>query len=240
MTKYALLIVLFLNYSLLSAQKSVKAAIVFELFTSQGCSSCPPADKLLEEIKINYTNQNVYVLSYHVDYWNRLGWKDPFSNVSYSNYQSEYAKQFKSQSVYTPQLVVNGNEHYTGSNQVKVKQSLAKYQKNSKSNTSINITDIKKTDTAVHFNYKVNGTNINNTLFAIVVSKRSTKIYRGENNNRTLDNHNIVANFRSSKQEAGAISISIPNWITANDELNLISYTKDNSLKVTGATSIML
>ena len=69
------------------AQKN-KSIVVLELFTSQGCSSCPPADILLKDIKSKYNHQQVYVLSYHVDYWNRLGWKDPFSKPEFSDYAS--------------------------------------------------------------------------------------------------------------------------------------------------------
>ncbi len=66
---------------------------VLELFTSQGCSSCPPADRLLGK----YANiQNVIALSYHVDYWNRMGWKDPFSNNAFSQRQNYYAEEFNS------------------------------------------------------------------------------------------------------------------------------------------------
>src|SRR5688572_24355235 len=76
---------------------------VLELFTSQGCSSCPPADRLLGR----YTNdENVIALSFHVDYWNRLGWKDPFSSPTYSQRQKNYAGVFKLNGVYTPQLFV--------------------------------------------------------------------------------------------------------------------------------------
>ena len=60
---------------------------MIQLFTSQGCSSCPPADRLVETIKEEYKDQNVFVMSYHVDYWDRLGWKDPFSKREYTELQ---------------------------------------------------------------------------------------------------------------------------------------------------------
>ncbi|MGB3774226.1 MAG: DUF1223 domain-containing protein, partial [Leeuwenhoekiella sp.] len=84
-------------------------AVLIELFTSQGCSSCPPADKLLKELAENHPEGNVYVLSYHVDYWDRLGWKDIFSQKKFTEKQYSYAKAFKLSTVYTPQAIVNGD-----------------------------------------------------------------------------------------------------------------------------------
>jgi len=138
------LLILFLTIFSISiyAQRENKSAIVLELFTSQGCSSCPPADALLEEIREQYKGENVFVLSYHVDYWNRLGWKDPFSDEKYSDYQRIYGQQFNSRSIYTPQLVVNGSEHFTGSNRYKADVALKKYAK-SKSNNVIAISKVK-------------------------------------------------------------------------------------------------
>src|SRR5437868_13384373 len=78
---------------------------VIELFTSEGCSSCPPADELLAEVKKQHADKNVLVLSYHVDYWDRLGWKDPFSSGSNTDRQNYYAELFELNSIYTPQVV---------------------------------------------------------------------------------------------------------------------------------------
>src|SRR5258705_2813519 len=79
---------------------------VLELFTSEGCSSCPPADNLLPEL--TKLDSGIIPLSFHVDYWNRLGWTDPFSNPDYSDRQRKYADHWRLESVYTPELVING------------------------------------------------------------------------------------------------------------------------------------
>ena len=86
-----------------------------ELFTSEGCSSCPSADQNLERIatRAKANGQNVYTLSYHVDYWNYLGWEDPYSSKTFSDRQREYAQQFESSRIYTPQMVINGPVSYT-------------------------------------------------------------------------------------------------------------------------------
>src|SRR5476649_2001101 len=92
-----------------------KGFAVIELFTSEGCSSCPPADALVAKVQKESADKPVYILAFHVDYWNRLGWKDAFSSAEYSYRQSQYARWLKLSSVYTPQIVVNGHTEFVGS-----------------------------------------------------------------------------------------------------------------------------
>jgi hypothetical protein len=86
--------------------------VVVELFTSQGCSSCPPADAVLRELA---TKPNVIALGFHVDYWDRLGWKDPLSAPGATERQNAYAAQFGSREIYTPQIVIDGEKAIVGS-----------------------------------------------------------------------------------------------------------------------------
>ena len=90
---------------------------LLELFTSEGCSSCPPADALLARLvsEAGNSGRRVYALSFHVDYWDRLGWKDRFSSAAYTQRQRDYARRFRLASLYTPQLVVNGEREMVGS-----------------------------------------------------------------------------------------------------------------------------
>src|SRR5262245_18067196 len=88
-----------------------------ELYTSEGCSSCPPADALLSKLvdAARRDGSRVFALAFHVDYWNRLGWRDPFSDPAFSERQSMYAKSFEPR--YTPQMVVNGVQSFVGSDE---------------------------------------------------------------------------------------------------------------------------
>jgi hypothetical protein len=98
--------------SLMRPAHAAERPTVVELFTSEGCSSCPPADALLAELA---TRPDVLALSYHVDYWNRLGWKDPFSSPQATHRQQRYARLLGLAAVYTPQVVVDGRWQAVGS-----------------------------------------------------------------------------------------------------------------------------
>jgi hypothetical protein len=95
---------------------------VVELFTSQGCNSCPPADGLFNELA---ARRDLVSLAYHVDYWDYLGWRDTFARHENTERQKDYMRAFRSQSVYTPQLVVNGTAHVNGAKRGEIEKAVA-------------------------------------------------------------------------------------------------------------------
>jgi hypothetical protein len=102
---------------------AIQRPVIVELFTSQGCSSCPPADAFLEELK---AGPGVVALSYHVDYWDYLGWRDTLGSPEYSQRQYDYAKSRGDMNVYTPQTIINGGSHFVGSQKSKVSAGIAR------------------------------------------------------------------------------------------------------------------
>jgi hypothetical protein len=102
--------------------------VIVELFTSEGCSSCPPADALLKELSEQQKVQGIQIvaLEEHVDYWNHLGWKDPYSAAVLSQRQSDYAQVFGTDGVYTPQMVVDGQTEFVGSRSLAAREAIEK------------------------------------------------------------------------------------------------------------------
>lgn len=112
------------------AQTSRPRTVVLELFTSQGCSSCPTADALLRKLRReDFEGVTVIPLAYHVDYWNHLGWSDPFSSPRWSQRQRDYARVFKTSQIYTPQLVINGTTQLVGSAESAIRTEIARQRK---------------------------------------------------------------------------------------------------------------
>ena len=105
------------------APPAARGPVVVELFTSQGCSSCPPADRLLARLG-EEDPRGVVALAFHVDYWNYIGWTDPFSSAAWSERQRRYARTLESGRVYTPQVVVDGGVHCVGSDEERVRREI--------------------------------------------------------------------------------------------------------------------
>ena len=229
--KVIILLTLFLTINALGQQD--RSVVIVELFTSQGCSSCPPADMLLKDIKSKYNDQHVYVLSYHVDYWNRLGWKDPFSKPEFSDYQRLYAAKFNSNSIYTPQLVVNGRIHFTGSNEYKAYNAIKKYLNKEPQGTVI-IQNLERTKDKIGFTYNFETKEAKSITFVLLVDEKKTNVFRGENKNRSIINSNVVADKVDNAQKEGKIFLTIPDWADTTDKLSIIAFLKDKDQIIIG------
>jgi len=163
---------------------------VLELFTSEGCSSCPPADELMGQLEEKYKDQPVYILSYHVDYWNRLGWKDRFSSAENSQRQQLYSRTLRSQT-YTPQLVVNGTTEFVGSDRKATENAIESVLLDSK-NTDINLSATVSSKT-ISVTYKTTEADPQSKLLISLVEKKSsTQVSGGENEGHHLKHYQIV------------------------------------------------
>ena len=184
---------------------------VIELFTSQGCSSCPPADENLSELyqDAKKSGAKIYTLAWNVDYWNRLGWKDPFSKAEYSQRQSIYVQALKLQSAYTPQMVINGETEFVGSNQNKTADVIKKCI-STQNEYTLTLGSASTTDGDVRkISYRIDG-NIEgkNIVVAIVQNDLVTKVKNGENSGKTLKNDRVVLWFNTIiAKNSGAIEL---------------------------------
>jgi hypothetical protein len=131
-SKWIAAIMAFILAAVLQAQEGSGApdqrAVLVELFTSEGCSSCPPADALLRQVNGSRTSAGLLVvgISEHVTYWNHLGWSDPYSSPVYTDRQNAYGQRFQLDGVYTPQMVINGAEQIVGSDRAALAQAVQK------------------------------------------------------------------------------------------------------------------
>ena len=225
---------------LLNKADSNPGFAVVELFTSEGCSSCPPADAVVAKIQKESMGKPVYILAYHVDYWNSLGWKDVFSNAGYSKRQNEYAHYLHLQSVYTPQVIVNGKTEFVGSEEGTLRSNIkSSLQKTPEASLTLNIANIGEKQ--ANIKYATAGTDKKEVLLIAVLQKNAqTKVERGENSGHTLSHVQIVRQLQRVTLDgnAGTAKVDLPqgfdkqNW----DIIGFLQNTADGS--ITGATRL--
>lgn len=218
-----------------------QSPVVLELYTSQGCSSCPAADDLLSEAKTTY-DTHVIPLSYHVDYWNYIGWKDPFSKAIFTEKQRLYSQKFNSSTIYTPQVVVNGAEHFVGSNRKLLKAKISEYSKKQTTH-NVQLTHLEKLSNSVVLNYHLKGELKEKRLrIAVLIEDRITSVKRGENRNRILKNANIVVaeQYVKDLQTEGVLEIKIPEIVQTKDKLRVVAILENEAFDILGASQLAL
>lgn len=191
---------------------------VLELFTSQGCSSCPPADALLSELDERAkAGENIIALSYHVDYWNYLGWTDPFSDAAFSSRQGDYARHIGART-YTPQLVINGTTALVGSRKAEVRALVNRTLKTNQATLKPELS-ISSANGKIITNYALKGDLAGYRLTALLTQHKATSsVNRGENRGRELLHHNVVRVMKhATAAEAGSFELEIPDGLTADD-----------------------
>ena len=227
-----------------SAGSNGSGFAVVELFTSQGCSSCPPADRVLSKLAQTIgADQPVFLLSFHVDYWNRLGWDDPYSLAESTARQREYARAWASRQVYTPQMVVNGTWEFNGGSEQKarlaVKEGLA-----GKAAARIRLrSQVDGNAASAKIGFQIDGAVDNHRLNVALVSPEArNEVPRGENRGRKLSHVNVVRFFESHplKQNSGQIELSIPADFDRESGVVIAYVQRRNDAVLTGVASTPL
>ncbi len=204
-----------------------------ELFTSEGCSSCPPADDLVATLPKRYP-AGVYVLSFHVDYWDRLGWKDAFSKADYTLRQKKYSEVLQLQSIYTPQVIINGKTEMVGSDETRLRQAIDEqlaHAVNAAIEASAHNADAK----TITVDYTVPGKSQGAFHAALIQMQASTAVKNGENAGKQLHHADIVRDLKSSGKTKGSLTLSLPAGVTAADCKVVVFLQDKENLQVGGA-----
>ncbi len=227
--------------------------VVIELFTSQGCSSCPPADRLLTRLGDDpKLATKVFPLSFHVDYWNYIGWTDPFSSKEWSNRQRRYAQAFDTNRVYTPQLVVDGRWDCVGSSEDKVDALIdraLKLPQLGKVHLRLSPGDTPNDLRAIADAELTGAAPRPLDLWVALYQKDlTTSVARGENADRTLRNDYVVRRLEKAfsvpaaagATSSGEVALSLdPSW--KRSDLGVVAFLQDpKSREIHGAARATL
>lgn len=234
-----------------------RVPVLVELFTSEGCSSCPPADALLEKLERlqPVPGAEIIALSEHVDYWNYIGWSDPFSSALFSQRQQAYSLAFNRDGVYTPQMVVDGQAEFVGSNFTKAREAILEALTRSKA--TIEITQAAKAKSAVSdaaintekFNVQVRGLPVTNgeriqVMLAVTENNLASDVLRGENSGRKLSHVSVVRQLINIGEADGPGFTGAPEIRLANDwkreHLRIVIFAQEGHRRVLGAAAVRL
>lgn len=220
---------------------AAKGFAVVELFTSEGCSSCPPADEAVMQIAKEFP-ENVYILGFHVDYWNYIGWTDEFSNADFTARQQLYASHFDLSSIYTPQIIVNGEKEFVGSEKSLLRTTVQEKLDEETSNIiKLNAKNTTGNNITVSYQVEMNGKNLLN--IALVQLHATTSVKRGENEGRRLNHINVVKEFKTiaiNNNAEASVSFKIPAGLSAKD-IKLIAFLQRKAdWKISGAAETIV
>lgn len=215
-----------------AAAPAATRPVLLELFTSQGCSSCPPADALLRELA---ARPEVLALGFHVDYWDYLGWADPFASPQFTARQHRYAQQ-QSWQVYTPQLVIDGQQALVGSRRAAAEDGIGAARQSQRTAAASIVRD----GAAVRFDVgKVDDETAAGEVWLISFdAERSTAIARGENAGRRIVYPNVVRSIRKLGDWKNA-ALSLRERLQPNEQgerLALVVQDRDGQVWAVAAT----
>jgi hypothetical protein len=236
----------------------VRSPVIVELFTSEGCSSCPPADAVLEKLQQTQSvaGAEVIALSEHVDYWNYIGWSDPFSSAAFSARQEAYARALGQQDrIYTPQMIVDGQTEFVGNSMDKAREAIAKAAGSPKADVRIITpkTKTEKDDRAIRLGVSVKNVppitkgDVAEVILVITEDNLSSNVSRGENSGRKLAHTAVVRKMRaiggvdpSTKGFESETNVAVATgW--KRDDLRVVVFVQERAhRRVLGAASIKL
>lgn len=216
--------------------------VLVELFTSEGCSSCPPADDLLAQIEQKIPN--AVVLSEHVTYWNNGGWHDPFSSSESTDRQADYVEHMRLSSSYTPQMVVNGTREFTGNDGRAAANAIAEAAGNQ--SVAVHIADVKTGDgRKVSFQVDTDAVKSNAQLFVVVAQDEGSKhVSNGENGGHTLRHVMIARSFlsaakiKSGASYSGRVTVALPEAVSGSGWHLVAFLEQGRGGPVVGVTSV--
>lgn len=238
------------NPANLESEKPGRTPILLELFTSEGCSSCPPADRLLQTLdqKQPYPNLDLIVLSEHVDYWNGGGWTDPYSSSLFSSRQNRYAEQFGLDEVYTPQLVVDGGLEGVGSNLAQTQADIEKAARAMK--TEVTLSEIVRSgdEIKLHVSSASFGPGATQATFYIALAQDAVRseVRKGENAGRSLTHVAVVRSLIPvSRVKSGVpfskdVALKVPPGI-ASKGIRVVAFLQlDKTQRIIGVSQSRL
>jgi hypothetical protein len=209
--------------------------VLVELFTSEGCSSCPPADELLSRLEQTQpiAGAEVIALSEHVDYWNHLGWTDPYSSAEFSKRQNDYASTFENDEVYTPQMIVDGRTQLVGSNSNAARDAITSAARDPKAKVTVTAAPDDESASSITLAVRVQALaevskdDSADVLLAITESGLRSNVSSGENAGRRLTHSAVVRRLST----LGEIDSEKSVTFTAQPVLQIDKTWKRDSLK---------
>ncbi len=219
-----------------SKGKKGATPVLLELFTAEGCSSCPPAESLLAKLQKEqpFRGAEIITMALHVDYWDEYGWKDRYASPLYTARQRIYERKFRTGKIYTPQMVVDGKSEFVGSDLEEAEKAIRKAVKRKKAKIGLAVNEDRLKVSVRGIPVKHTGSTV---YMAIAEDDLSSDVTRGENAGRNLTHLSVVRKLQAlgrveekNTEFKGDFSLQIsPEWKKGN--LNLIVFLQENQTR---------
>jgi len=239
--KPALALVAILCISMQASQPARSAdptPVLLELFTSEGCSSCPPADQLLMQLEARQPipGVDIVVMSEHVDYWNSLGWKDPYSAAQFTDRQNEYATALHNDNIYTPQMIVDGKTDFVGNDRDEAVDLISRAGRVTKTRMNVTSATVDSNSVRLKVHMDPTPTGASDVYVAVTENNLSNNVTRGENQGHKLSHVAVVRrltllghNNSKSAFDTESVVRFAPEW--KRKDLRIIAFAQDTKTR---------